>query len=96
MSSSVSSERAFSSAGITTSKRRNRLKADVVEALQVLKCMIRRDLMFRKSALVDDTGCDDEEDADDDGKEGDDKETGWDDFLEEDPNNYDPDYDMDI
>ncbi|PCH40503.1 hypothetical protein WOLCODRAFT_57295, partial [Wolfiporia cocos MD-104 SS10] len=37
MASSVSSERAFSSAGITISKRRNHLKADIVEALQLLK-----------------------------------------------------------
>ncbi|KAJ7312292.1 hypothetical protein DFH08DRAFT_822329 [Mycena albidolilacea] len=51
---------------------------------------------YSKSALVDDTGCDDEEDADDDGKEDDDKEKSWDDLLEEDPDNYDPDYDMDI
>jgi hypothetical protein len=55
MASSVSSERAFSSAGITISKRRNRLKDDIVEALQVMKCMIRRDLLFRvPEALVDD------------------------------------------
>jgi hypothetical protein len=54
--------------------------------------MIRCDLLFRKSALVDDTRCDDEEDADDGGKEGDDKENGWDDLLEENPDNYDPDY----
>ena len=47
MASSVSSERAFSSAGITISKRRNRLKGDIVEALQFLKCLIRRDLVFR-------------------------------------------------
>ena len=47
MASSVSSERAFSSAGITISKRRNRLKADIVEALQFLKCLIHRDLIFR-------------------------------------------------
>lgn len=47
MASSVSSERAFSSAGITISKRRNRLKADIVEALQCLKCLIKRDLLFR-------------------------------------------------
>ena len=47
MASSVSSERAFSSAGITISKRRNRLKPDVVEALQCLKFMIKRDLFFR-------------------------------------------------
>ncbi|PCH45150.1 hATC-domain-containing protein, partial [Wolfiporia cocos MD-104 SS10] len=49
MASSVSSERAFSSAGITISKRRNRLKADIVEALQFLKCAIRRDLLFCES-----------------------------------------------
>ena len=48
MASSVSSERAFSSAGITVSKRRNRLKGDIVEALQCLKCLIRRDLLFRE------------------------------------------------
>jgi hypothetical protein len=47
MASSVSSERAFSSAGITISKHRNRLKPDVVEALQCLKFMIKRDLFFR-------------------------------------------------
>ena len=47
MASSVSSERAFSSAGITISKCRNRLKADIVEALQFLKCLIHRDLIFR-------------------------------------------------
>ena len=47
MATSVSSERAFSSAGITISKRRNRLKGDIVEALQGLKCFIRRDLLFR-------------------------------------------------
>jgi hypothetical protein len=41
MAISVSSERAFLSAGITISKRRNRLKPDIVEALQCLKCMIR-------------------------------------------------------
>jgi hypothetical protein len=49
MASSVSSERAFSSAGITISKRRNRLKADIVEALQFLKCLIRHDIIFRES-----------------------------------------------
>ena len=46
MASSVSSERAFSSAGITLSKRRNRLKGDIVEALQCLKCMYHNDLIF--------------------------------------------------
>jgi len=46
MASSVSSERAFLSAGITISKRRNRLGADIVEALQFLKCWSRRELIF--------------------------------------------------
>jgi hypothetical protein len=48
MASSVSSERAFSSAGITLSKRRNRLQADIVEALQFLKCLFHHDLIFRE------------------------------------------------
>jgi hypothetical protein len=48
MASSVSSERAFSSAGITISKRRNRLKGDIVEALQCLKCLFHNDLVFRE------------------------------------------------
>ena len=47
MASSVSSERAFSSAGLTISKRRNRLKDDIVEALQCLKCMYHNDLIFQ-------------------------------------------------
>jgi hypothetical protein len=47
MVSSVSSERAFSSAGITICKRRNRLDADIVEALQCLKSIILQDLMVR-------------------------------------------------
>ncbi|KAG6905004.1 hypothetical protein DXG01_005675 [Tephrocybe rancida] len=50
MASSVSSERAFSAAGITISKRRNRLRGDVIEALQFLKCAIRSDLLFREPA----------------------------------------------
>ena len=48
MGSSVCSERAFSSAGITISKRRNRLKGDVVEALQFIKCLLRNDLIYRE------------------------------------------------
>jgi len=40
MSSSVSSERAFSQGGITISKRRSCLKGDIVEALQCIKCAI--------------------------------------------------------
>ena len=48
MASSVSSEHAFSSAGITISKRRNRLKGDIIEALQCLKCLYHHDLIFRE------------------------------------------------
>jgi hypothetical protein len=48
MASSVSSERAFSAAGITISKRRNRLRHDIVEALQFLKCAICKDLIHRE------------------------------------------------
>ncbi|KAL1939214.1 hypothetical protein VTO73DRAFT_10255 [Trametes versicolor] len=68
MASSVSSERAFSSAGITISKRRNRLKGDIVEALQALKCMIHHDLLFREepspSAELDELDSDSEDTAD--------------------------------
>lgn len=47
MASSVSSERAFSAAGITVSKCCDRLKGDVVEALQFLKCSLWHELMFQ-------------------------------------------------
>ena len=50
MSSSVSSEHAFSQGGITISKRRSCLKGDIVEALQCIKCAIRHDLLFQKPA----------------------------------------------
>ena len=50
MSSSVSSERAFSQGGITISKRRSCLKGDIVEALQCNKFAIRHDLLFREPA----------------------------------------------
>ena len=43
---SVSSERAFSQGGLTISDRRSRLKGDVVEALQFLKCAIRHNLVY--------------------------------------------------
>lgn len=50
MGSSVSSEQAFSSAGITVSKCRNRLKGDIIEALQFLKCHLRKEIIFRAPA----------------------------------------------
>ena len=48
MASSVSSEWSFSAAGITISKRRNRLKEDIVKALQCLKCLYHEELIFHK------------------------------------------------
>ena len=48
MTTSVSSERAFSQGGITISKRRNRLKGDIVEALQCMKCAIQHNLLFKE------------------------------------------------
>ena len=48
MGSSVSSKRAFSSAGITISKHCNQLQADIVEALQFLKCLLCKDLIYHE------------------------------------------------
>jgi hypothetical protein len=58
MGSSVPSERAFSAAGIVITKRRNRLGADIVEALQFLKCLYRTDLLFQglETVVDDDEG----------------------------------------
>ncbi|KAG6862865.1 hypothetical protein C0991_009716, partial [Blastosporella zonata] len=75
MASSVSSERAFSLAGLTVTKRRNRLKGDIVEALQFIKCALRSDLLFREevsSWTEDDIGI-----VEDDGSE-EIQELGWD------------------
>ena len=46
MSSSISSEHVFSFAGITISKRCNRLRRNVVEALQFQKCAAKSKLLF--------------------------------------------------
>jgi hypothetical protein len=64
MASSVSSEQAFSSAALTITKCHNRLKGDVVEALQVMKCLLRHDLVFRESgpsSLTEDPADEDDE-----------------------------------
>ena len=82
MSSSVSSERAFSQGGITISKRRNRLKGDIVEALQCVKCAIRHDLLFREPAPSSILEAEFSGDGDDDdGGEGCEAAEGWDDLL---------------
>jgi len=49
MATSVSSERAFSAAALTITKHRNCLKADIVEAIQVLRMLFNRDMMFREA-----------------------------------------------
>ena len=54
MASSVSSEHAFSSAGITLSKQCNWLKGDIVEALQCLKCMYHNNLIFWEVVVAKD------------------------------------------
>jgi hypothetical protein len=48
MASSVSSEHAFSAVGITISKRRNRLQGDIVEAIEVIKCLLHHHLLFHE------------------------------------------------
>ena len=81
MATSVSSERAFSSAGITISKRRNRLKGDIVEALQCLKCFIKRDLLFREDPMV--TSEIQSLDGTLVGKTGEEPGGGWDELVED-------------
>ena len=51
MASSVSSERAFSSAGITITKWRNRLKGDIIEALQFIKCSISKNVLYQEEVI---------------------------------------------
>ena len=80
MASSVSSERAFSSAGITISKRRNRLGPDIVEALQCLKCMYRHDLIFREDPSAAAEHLLDQDATPSLSKQD---ESGWDDLLED-------------
>jgi hypothetical protein len=86
MSSSVSSERAFSQGGITISKRRSCLKGDIVEALQCIKCAIRHDLLFREPAPSSMLEAEEVGDSDPDGEteEESDEEFSWDELLIED------------
>ena len=48
MASSISSECVFSLAEVTISKCRNRVKPDIVEALQFLKCLHCQELICRE------------------------------------------------
>jgi hypothetical protein len=85
MGSAVSSERAFSAAGITISKRRNRLKADIVEALQFLKCSFRENLIFPEQVSSN-------SEVDLDEVEMDDENPEW---VDEDPSSWDNIIDVD-
>jgi len=76
MSSSVSAERVFSSAGITISKRRNRLKRDVVEALQFQKCATKSKLLFREDpSLLAEAAMQDEMNGNGSSEAGDESDT---------------------
>ena len=83
MSLSVSSEQAFSQGGLTITKRRNRLKGDIVEALQCVKCAIWHDLLFREpspSSAVE-VEIDDEDDRGNDDVAPEETAEGWDEIL---------------
>jgi hypothetical protein len=81
MSTSVSSERAFSAAGITISKCRNRLRGDIVEALQFLKCFFRRDLLFQEDpSIASETALDEQATLAGDSNE---IKEGWDEEMED-------------
>jgi len=104
MSTSVSSERAFSQGGITISKRRNRLKGDIVEALQCVKCSIRHDLLFREpepSSLMEEELEDLDTNNEDEigeklGVDVADNEDAWDTLLLEDDDDYESDFEMEL
>lgn len=59
------------SAGITISKRRNRLKGDIVEALQCLKMSMRNELFWRQSgpSSLFEVSLEDADDSDDEKNE---------------------------
>ena len=90
MGSSVSSEQAFSAAGITITKQRNWLKADIVEALQFLKCPFCRNLIFHElpSSLSE---VDNDSIGDDDGNPEcvDEDLSSWDGFIDIDTDDSD-------
>jgi len=80
MASSVLSERAFSSVGITISKRCSRLKLDIVEALQFMKCIYCQDLLFREELSTALEAEESFEDLDDPVR-GVEDEKGWDSLV---------------
>ena len=52
MATSVSFKCTFSAAGITISKQQNHLKANIVEALQFMKCCSKKELLFHEDPSV--------------------------------------------
>jgi len=80
MGSSVSSKCAFSSAGITISKQQNWLKGNIVEALQFLKCLFQKDLIFQEHAPSSILEAEYADVAEDDGDP---------DWVDENPNTWD-------
>jgi hypothetical protein len=79
MASSISSERTFSSAGITISKCCSHLKGDIVKALQCLKCMLQHELISREPEPCStlETGLDDKEELQRDN----DADPAWDEIF---------------
>jgi hypothetical protein len=68
----------------SVSKRRNRLKPDIIEALQFLKCMYRRELLFREepSTVLEVEEYDDLQGAGD-GNLHDAEQVGWDGLIDD-------------
>jgi hypothetical protein len=56
--------------------------------------MMKRDLLFRRSGLADDE--DDGSDSEEVDEENHSVKLEWDTVLEDDPDNYDPDYDLNL
>jgi hypothetical protein len=84
MVASISSERAFSQGGITITKQRNRLKGDIVEALQCVKCSLRNELIFQEpgpSSLTEEVSEDSEHETDELEVEPAEDEPGWDTLI---------------
>jgi len=78
----------------------NRLKGDIVEALQCVKCSIRHDLLFREpgpsSSTEEFDGFEIEMDPNEKPSKGDDEEEGWEAlFLDEDEDDVELDFEID-
>jgi hAT family C-terminal dimerisation region len=99
VASSISSECAFSQSGITISKHCNRLKSDIVKALQCIKCAIRHDLPFCETgpSSLEEDNIDEVEVEVDPGEQPEEGEIeeGWDHLFLEDVDDLQSDTDVD-